>query len=131
MTDGSRPSRETRARRTMARARKPVDWSRLRSQAIAVATRSNTTAPASRFCMNAMKSFKLGDAKRPDRGHLAHQHVNRFGIPLPARSVDQDADRIVDRPGLAVGPVGDQRVVRVANGDDSGEVGDGAARERI
>src|SRR5215468_7943038 len=99
---------------------------------IATATPRARNAAASTFCMKVMRSFIAScDPEGPDVRELVDEHVHDFGVPLRAAAFDQGCDRFVDRSGLAVRPVGDERVVRVANGHDAGEAGDGPPGEAV
>src|SRR5260370_29765209 len=124
---------KTRLSRTIASASHPVERSRLRAELIATAAARPRKAAASTFCMKETRSFisGSGDAQRPDVRQLAGQDLHRLRVPLVAGASIEDGNRFVDRLRLAIGPVRDQRVVRVAHGDDPREVRDGAPREAV
>src|ERR1700758_3181276 len=99
--------------RTIASASSPSDRSRCRSQIAAVATPSAKNARASMFCRAVTRSLiGSGDPEGGDVGHLADQRVHDLWVPLLAGAVEERRDRLFDRARLAVGAIGDQRVVR-------------------
>src|SRR5437762_7564104 len=126
-----RPTPDTRASRTMASARKPIELSWRRSQWTAVATPRSTNAIATASCRKATSSVTSGRTAGGQGRHIGKEGIDHPGIPLPARARAQRGQRLVEAPARTVGAIVDQRIEGVADRDDPRPLGNGPAREPV
>src|SRR5205814_10180936 len=75
--------------------------------------------------------LQLGGAQVLDRGQLAREEINGFGVPLRARPRAKNRDGLRRRAPHAVRPVVDQGVKGVADGDDAGSARDLACTQPV
>src|SRR5260370_20835700 len=131
---GRRPSTVTEDSRMIASASHPSGRSRCRAQVTAVATPSRTNATVVRFCRAARTLVTLlcsGGAEPVDGGHLAHEEVHNFWIPLMAGAVEQHRQSSIDREPRAVRAVVAELGKCGADRDDPPEPSDLASAQTV